>query len=218
MKIEFVGHATFLITTSNGTRILTDPINYATHSDQLRYKRVTEPVDVVTVSHEHGDHSGYRELKGSPVVIKAEGKFAAGGAQFTGFATWHDEAQGSKRGSNIVFVISADDLRVAHMGDLGHVLSADQAAAIGNVDVMLVPVGGYYTIDGAGADTVARQLAADIVIPMHFKTDRCEYPIAGVDGFVAGKPNVTRVGGSELEITRESLPPKQQIFVLEPAE
>ncbi|MDH7601875.1 MAG: MBL fold metallo-hydrolase [Armatimonadota bacterium] len=217
MKIEFLGHSSFLISTSQGTKIITDPFDPAGYPGQLNYGVYSEPVDVVTVSHDHADHAGVKVLKGSPVVIKGEGKFAAKDAQFLGVGTYHDDARGAKRGKNTVFVISADGLRVAHMGDLGHVLTADQAAEIGNVDVILVPVGGYFTIDAAQADEVASQLDANIVIPMHYKTAKCNFPIAGVDEFLKGKTNVVRTGGSVFEIDRESLPAGRQVVVLEPA-
>ena len=155
MIIRFLGHASFLITTAAGTRILTDPFDPADYGDEFTYGAFTGPVEVITLSHEHRDHSGYRKIKGSPVIIKGEGKFGAEDAEFLGVATYHDSSQGAQRGRNTVFVISADGLRIAHMGDLGHVLTADQAAEIGNVDVALIPVGGYYTIDAEQAEKVA---------------------------------------------------------------
>jgi L-ascorbate metabolism protein UlaG (beta-lactamase superfamily) len=150
-------------------------------------------------------------------VIRGDGKFAASDAEFLGVGTYHDDSQGSRRGRNTVFVISADGLRVAHMGDLGHVLSADQAAEIGDVDIALIPVGGFFTIDAAQAEKVAQQLDANVVIPMHYRTEKCAFPIAGVDEFVRDKPNVVRKGGSTLEVTTDSIPAERQIVVLEPA-
>ena len=94
-------------------------------------------------------------------------------------------------------------------------LTADQAAEIGAVDVALIPVGGYYTIDAAEAQRVAEQIEARIVIPMHYRTSKCDFPIAGVDDFLAGKPNVVRQGSSVLEVTKDSLPEEQRIVVLE---
>jgi L-ascorbate metabolism protein UlaG (beta-lactamase superfamily) len=131
--------------------------------------------------------------------------------------TSHDDAHGEQRGKNNVFVVSADGLRVAHMGDLGHVLNADQAAEIGTVDVALVPVGGYYTIDAAQASKVVEQVGAKIVIPMHYSSDKCLFPIAGVDGFLEGKPDVIRQGTPEVDVTKAALPTKRQIIVLETA-
>jgi L-ascorbate metabolism protein UlaG (beta-lactamase superfamily) len=214
MTIRFLGHSSFLITTGAGTRILTDPFDPADYGDEFNYAAFTGPVEVVTISHDHRDHSGYRKIKGSPVIIKGQGTFGAEDAEFLGVATCHDAAQGAQRGANTVFVISADGLRIAHMGDLGHVLTADQAAEIGNVDVALIPVGGYYTIDAEQAGRVAEQVDANIVIPMHYLTDKCSFPIAGVEEFVRGKANVSRPGRSLLKVTKESLPSERQIVVL----
>jgi len=217
MKIEYLGHSSFLITTSQGTRIITDPFDPAGYPGQLNYGVYSEPVDVVTISHDHADHAGFKVLRGSPVLIKGEGTFAAKDAEFLGVGTYHDDAKGAKRGKNTVFVISADGLRIAHLGDLGHVLTAEQAAEIGNVDVALVPVGGYFTIDATQATKVAEQLDANIVIPMHYKTPKCNFPIASVEEFLKGKTNVVRTGSSAIEVTRESIPNRQQIVVLDPA-
>lgn len=217
MKIEYLGHSSFLITTSQGTRIITDPFDPAGYPGQLNYGVYSEPVDVVTISHDHADHAGFKVLRGSPVLIKGEGTFAAKDTEFLGVGTYHDDAKGAKRGKNTVFVISADGLRIAHLGDLGHVLTAEQAAEIGNVDVALVPVGGYFTIDATQATKVAEQLDANIVIPMHYKTPKCNFPIASVEEFLKGKTNVVRTGSSAIEVTRESIPNRQQIVVLDPA-
>ena len=98
------------------------------------------------------------------------------------------------------------------MGDLGHVLTADQAAEIGAVDVIMVPVGGYYTIDAAQAWRVIDQLNARIAMPMHYSNDKCLFPIAGVEDFIAGRPNVVREGVSSIEVTPANLPAQQTVI------
>ncbi len=217
MKIQYLGHASFLITTNKGTRIVTDPLDPAGYAGKLAYRPFNEPADIVTVSHEHADHQGLSVVKGTPVIIKGNGKFAAEDAEFLGVATFHDKSRGQERGKNTVFIIRVDDLTVAHMGDLGHVLTADQAAEIGAIDVALIPVGGYYTIDAEEAAKVAEQVAAKIVIPMHYKTEKCQFPITGVEDFINGKDNVVRTDNSTLDITREDLPASQKIVVLQHA-
>lgn len=217
MKIEYLGHASFLLTTSAGTRIVTDPFDPAAYPDTLEYGRFCGCADIVTQSHEHKDHSAAGIVGGTPIIIKGDGKFKAAEVEFFGVGTFHDDEHGSKRGRNTVFVISADGLRIAHMGDLGHVLTADQAAEIGAVDVALVPVGGFYTLDAEQAWKVVEQLSARIVIPMHYANDKCAFPIAGVETFMAGKPNVIRQGVSSLEITPDNLPAETTVVVIEPA-
>ena len=143
---------------------------------------------MVTLSHEHKDHSGVGVVTGCPIIIRGNGKFIAKEVEFLGVATYHDDERGEKRGGNTVFVISVDGLRIAHLGDLGHVLTSDQAAEIGNVDIALVPVGGNYTIDAAQAWKVAGQIDAQMIIPMHYSSEKCLFPIAGVEDFIADKP------------------------------
>jgi L-ascorbate metabolism protein UlaG (beta-lactamase superfamily) len=217
VKIQYLGHASFLLVTNSGTRIVTDPFDPAAYPDTMRYKRFEGCADIVTISHDHRDHSEADVVKGNPVIIKGVGKFKAEEVDFLGVGTFHDDEKGSKRGKNTVFVISADGLTVAHMGDLGHVLTADQAAEIGAVDVVLLPIGGYYTIDPEQAWKVADQLSAQIVIPMHYANEKCSFTIAGVEAFTAGRANVTRKGVSTLEVTRETVPAEQQVIVLEPS-
>lgn len=241
MKIEFLGHASFLLTTSAGTRIVTDPFDPGAYPDALKYRQFDGDANIVTVSHEHSDHGAAGIVGGSPIIIKGDGKFKVAEAdvsgfrtcagttgdhgqnpetayvEFLGIATYHDDDRGAKRGRNTVFVISADGLRIAHMGDLGHVLTADQAAEIGAVDVVMVPVGGYYTIDAAQAWKVVEQLSARIVIPMHYANEKCLFPIAGVEDFIAGRPNVMREGVTTFEVGPSNLPEEQSVVVLEPA-
>lgn len=217
MKIQFLGHSSFLIVTRAGTRIVTDPFDPADHVGRLDYKPFNQPADIVTVSHGHADHGKPEIVKGSPIVIRGDGKFAAREVEFLGVATYHDESSGAQRGRNTVYVIQVDGLRVAHLGDLGHVLTADQATEIGLVDVALTPVGGFYTIDAPKAAKVAEQIGAKIIVPMHFRNRQCSLPIADVEEFLRGKPNVIRQESSVLEVAAETLPSQPQIVVLEPA-
>jgi len=214
MRIEFLGHASFLITTHAGARIITDPLDPSGYPGVLEYSVYEGEVDVATISHDHPDHGATHLLNGSPVIIRGNGKFHAAGVDFYGVGTFHDDSRGTKRGGNTVFVISADGITVAHFGDLGHVLNADQAAETGAVDVALIPVGGHFTIDAREAETVADQVGARVVIPMHYVTDRCSFPIDGVDKFIAGKSNVKIADSSVIEVSRDTLPASREIVVL----
>lgn len=109
-----------------------------------------------------------------------------------------------------------DGVKICHAGDLGHILTAEQVKAIGKVDVLMVPVGGFFTIDAATAIKVVDQLKPAVSIPMHYKTEKAEFPIAGVDDFIKGKSNVTQSNDSEIELKAGKLP-KGQIVVLKPA-
>jgi L-ascorbate metabolism protein UlaG (beta-lactamase superfamily) len=208
-----LGHASFLITSDTGTKIITDP--YATAAD-LKYGGITESADIVTVSHDHSDHSNVATVRGKPEVVRGIGATKAKGIEFKGIASHHDEAGGSKRGKNTIFCFEVDGIRVCHLGDLGHRLSDKQVSELGGVDILLIPVGGYYTIDAKVATQVCDQLKPKVIIPMHFKTDKCGFPITGVGEFLRGKEAVKKLNASEVEFKQEELPTTTQIIVLQP--
>jgi len=214
MKIKWLGHACFLISSGGGLRVITDP--YAVGGG-LNYSPIKETADVVVVSHDHGDHNNASAVQGKPKVVKGSGTKTAKGIRFKGVATSHDASQGQQRGLNTVFCFTIDDLTLCHLGDLGHVLSPGQVAEIGAVEILFVPVGGFFTIDAVVASQVCDQLKPRIAIPMHFKTPKCAYPIAGVEDFLKGKKGVRRVVGSEVEFEREDLPTVIEIVLLQPA-
>lgn len=214
MKVKWLGHSCFLITSKDGLRIITDP--YAVGGG-INYSPIQETADVVVVSHGHDDHSNVSAVRGTPEVVKGSGTKTAKGIQFKGIAAYHDASQGAQRGPNTIFCFTVDDIRLCHLGDLGHVLIPGQVSEIGAVDILLVPVGGFYTIDASVANQVCDQLKPKVVIPMHFKTPKCAYPIAGVDDFLKGKKNVRRVENSEMNFERENLPSAVEIVQLRPA-
>jgi L-ascorbate metabolism protein UlaG (beta-lactamase superfamily) len=214
MKIKWLGHASFLITAADGTKVITDP--YTTGSG-IDYGEIQESADVVVVSHGHGDHSNVAAVRGNPETVEGPGSKTLRGIEFQGVGTYHDEDQGTQRGENTVFTFAVDGVKVCFLGDLGHALSQEEAAQVGAVDVLLAPVGGFFTIDAANAERVCDALGPKVVIPMHFKTAKCGYPIAGVDEFLKGKENVRRETASEAEFTKEGLPPQTEIVVLEHA-
>lgn len=207
LKVQWFGQAFFLITSTDGIKILTDPFGSG-----LGYTVPSVEADIVTVSHSHSDHNNVSSAKGSPQIIKTLGQHNANGINFIGIDSDHDDAGGSKRGKNIIFVWDMDGLRLAHLGDLGTILNDDQLRAMGKVDIIFIPVGGYYTIDADQATKVVQQLSPKIVFPMHYKTDVTNLPISGVDDFLKGKDNVERVNGNKITITE--LPEKTKIIVL----
>ncbi len=212
MKIKWLGHASFLITSDSGVKIVTDPYK---PDDRLHYGEINESADIVTVSHDHSDHGNVAAVKGNPKVVKANAEVK--GIKFRGIAAFHDAAGGKNRGKNSIFCFEVDGVKVCHLGDLGHGLTSEQVAAVGSVDVLLLPVGGFYTIDAAVASRVAEQLKPKVVIPMHFKTNKCDFPITGVSEFLQGKKDIRQSDASEVEFKVGKLPPTTQITVLKPA-
>ncbi len=217
MKVKWLGHSAFIITSSDGTRILTDPYKPGSFDGAVGYGPITEAVDVVTVSHDHDDHNGVEGLPGRPEVVRSCGEHEMHGLRVRGFGCYHDESKGSERGANIIFVIEADGIRVCHLGDLGHALSPDAIHEIGAVDVLLIPVGGFFTIGAGQAAVIAGALEAKVIIPMHFKTESLGFPVAPVDDFLKEMGSYERPETSEVEITRESLDLGRRVIVLEHA-
>ena len=214
MKIKWLGHAAFLITADDGTRVITDPYEPA---GQLTYAPISESADIVTVSHEHGDHNNTAAVKGNPVVIRSTDSKTVKGVEVRGVATFHDNVKGAQRGENLVFCITVDGVRVVHLGDLGHALDAGKLKEIGPVDILIVPVGGFFTIDGRTASQAADGLKPAVVIPMHFRTARCTFPIKDAKPFLKERSNVRTVDGSEEAFAKDSLPKTTETVVLKPA-
>lgn len=178
MRIKWLGHSCFKISSKNGIRIVTDPFD-----DNLGYRIPSVETDIVTVSHGHYDHNFVDCLNGDFEVIDKVGDFNVKGIPIRGVHTFHDEEEGAKRGGNIVYTFVVDDIKICHLGDLGHLLTPSQLEMIGDVDVLLIPVGGVYTIAAAQAVEVIKQLKPAVVVPMHYKTRALRLNVDPVEGF-----------------------------------
>ncbi len=215
MKIKYIGHACFLLTTEKGIRIMTDPYEPGAYDGAVKYRPACEPADVVLVSHGHPDHCHVQSVEGEPSVVEAAGTSSFDGVQVEGIDTFHDTSEGSERGSNLIFRVKADGLTVCHLGDLGHTLDEETAGRIRPVDVLMIPVGGFFTVGSEEADAIIGSLGPKLVIPMHFKTEGVDFPIAPVDTFLAGRKGVDRRESSEVILSPGNLP--EGILVLTPA-
>jgi L-ascorbate metabolism protein UlaG (beta-lactamase superfamily) len=214
MKVKWYGHAAFRIE-AGGIRIILDPYKPGAYGGGIGYGRISDEADLVLVSHDHDDHAYVQDIKGRFQLIKEEGEWEVKGVKINGIPSFHDDRKGKERGRNLIFVVEAEGLRLAHMGDLGHTLDEQLLKRIGRVDIVLLPVGGLYTIDARAAEEVMDALGPSFVIPMHYKTEKCGFPIAPVEEFVKGK-QYERVDGSEIEIRREDLG-ERRIVVLKHA-
>ncbi len=199
MKISWLGHSCFKIEDDSGKVVVTDPFDKSVGYPLPRIR-----ADVVTVSHEHYDHNNVKAVGGGPAVVRGIGKKAVAGIEFEGIASYHDEKEGKLRGKNTIFCFEMDEIRVCHLGDLGHQLGEGEAAALGRVDVMMIPVGGTFTLDAGGAKKVIGQIRPKIVMPMHFKTRALTFEVDSVDRFLSGQ-KVERPG-TTVAVSKESLP------------
>jgi len=214
MKIKWLGHAAFLIASDTNIRIITDP--YQTGGG-IKYAPITEEADYVTISHEHSDHNYVDSIRGNPVIIRGVGTHQKEHFTFKGIDSFHDDMDGGLRGKNTIFCFTVDDMNICHLGDLGHLLSEDKIEEIGKVDVLLIPVGGTYTIDANQATNLCKNINPKVTIPMHFKTPKLDFPISDVKPFISRKKNVKELNSSEIEITKEQLPVDTETIVLKPA-
>ncbi|HOO52795.1 MAG TPA: MBL fold metallo-hydrolase [Methanothrix sp.] len=203
LKISWLGHSCFKIEDDSGKVVVTDPFD-----ESVGYPPPRIRADVVALSHDHHDHNNVKALKGDPAVVRGPGKKAAAGIEFEGIASYHDDRGGKLRGKNTIFCFEMDGVRVCHLGDLGHLLSEKEVAALGRVDVLMIPVGGAFTLDGEGAKKVVGQINPRIVMPMHFKTLAVpkSFGIYPADDFFSGQ-QVERPGHT-LTVSKKSLPTK----------
>jgi L-ascorbate metabolism protein UlaG (beta-lactamase superfamily) len=209
MDISWLGHSCFRIRGSHAT-IITDP-----YPPSLGYSLGKPTARIVTVSHQHPGHSYVQGIGGEPKPVSGPGEYEISGVLIIGIATFHDGEKGRKRGRNTVYLIEVDDIAVCHLGDLGHVLTAEQVEELGDVDVLLLPVGGVSTIDAPMAAEVVRQLEPKAVVPMHYKTEALSWELEPVDRFLKEIGVEQVVSQPKLSFTKSSLPASTQVFLLD---
>jgi len=215
MHLRLLGHAAFYLESSKGTRILTDPYQPG-FKDMIHHEPILLESDIVTVSHEHGDHSGVENLPGKPFVLRGNGSWKIDDVELKSYPSFHDAVSGRTRGTNTIFVITIDGFHVCHLGDLGHI-NDEAIQRIGSVDILLLPVGGNFTIGPKAALEIAIGIGAHIWIPMHYKTQKVDFDLAFLEEFlalVAGRPVES---GKELVLKRGiKLTEQGKIVILEP--
>ncbi len=180
MKIQYLGHASFRIISDMGTTIVTDPYK----ADMVGFAMTPVRCDAVTVSHHHGDHDCMDGILGDPAILDRAGECTADDIAIESLSSFHDDARGAKRGKNLVFTFAADGLRVVHMGDIG-CFDASLASRIRGCDVLMIPVGGTFTVDARGAKQYVDAVRPGIVIPMHYRSAEHHFDVDGVDKFLS---------------------------------
>lgn len=193
MKIRWNGHACFTLTTRSGLVIVTDPFDAS-----VGYPCPNDRADLVTVSHGHHDHNDVSSLTGNFKTLCQAGEYEADGVRVTAIPSFHDDAQGAKRGGNLLFKIECDGLTVVHLGDLGHLPNAEQTLFLKNADIMMIPIGGFFTIDTRQALEVIRLTQPAHVIPMHYLTPVMNFPISDEKEF-ARAANAVYANTNELD-------------------
>ncbi len=179
MQIKWLGHSCFYIETEAGTRVVIDPYDPPTG-----FQLPALAADLCLCSHGHHDHHYVEGLQGEPHVIDTPGRSEFKDIKIRGLKSYHDRNRGKDRGENIIYFLEADGVRVAHCGDLGMPMDAMMMADFGKVDVLMVPVGGNYTIGAKDAWAIVQMVRPKIVVPMHYKTPQSNVEVAPVDAFL----------------------------------
>jgi len=208
MEITWLGHSCFRIK-NNPVTIIADP-----YAPDIGYCLGKQTAQIVTVSHQHPGHSHAEGVGGEPRLVTGPGEYEISGVLIMGVATFHDNKKGADRGKNTVYVIEVGGVSVCHLGDLGHVLTAEQVEEMENVDVLLLPVGGVSTIDAARAVEVVRQIEPQVIIPMHYKTEAVKRDLAPVGKFLKEIGVEESEPLPKLTVNKTSLPPTTQVTLL----
>ncbi len=195
MILTWLGHSSFLIEDSKGRKILMDPFD-----ESVGYNVFQGSVDLVTISHHHFDHDYTKQVEYKNIIDKV-GFFNLSDIPIMGIPSYHDKVKGAKRGENIIFILQIDGYRICHLGDLGYILSAEEVKELGNIDILLIPIGGNYTINGKEAYEVAKSIKSHIVVPMHYKTPALSFQLEGLESFLTFMKNGEKVGNNTLSLT-----------------
>lgn len=214
MELVHIGHSCFRLKGKNAT-VITDPYDPA--STGLKLPKIT--ADIITISHDHKDHNYAKGIEESEITFKGPGEYELKNVKILGIGTFHDLTHGAERGKNTVFRIEIDNIAVVHLGDLGHKLSDSQVDDLGVVDILLVPVGGIYTLNAEAAAATVSQIEPKIIIPMHYKTEGMNEnvfgKIDGVDVFLKEMGKTGIVPQEKLTISKEKLPIEPTLLVVE---
>ena len=207
LKIKWFGHDMWKISSEN-VSVITDPFT------DIGYQMPqNETADIVLSSHDHFDHNNFKLVKGTPKIVNTKGKYNIKGVDIENFETWHDENKGADRGKNLLMKFSVSEKTFLHCGDLGHMLSDELIKKIGNIDVIFIPVGGFYTIDAMTAKAIVEKISPRIVFPMHYKTPVLDFPIALKEAYLKLISSYRKVDSTELQLTNTDFKVKQTIIM-----
>ncbi|MBI5876129.1 MAG: MBL fold metallo-hydrolase [Chloroflexi bacterium] len=208
MEITWYGHSCFRLRGKEGT-VITDPFG-----KDCGYEWSRPRADLVTVSHAHDNHNAWSRVAGDPKVVHGPGEYEINNIFVTGIGSFHDNKKGAERGKNTIYLIEFEDLRICHLGDLGHTPNDSQAEALADLDVLFVPVGGQSALSASQAAEVVSQLEPRVVIPMHYKTKAFEGKLDGLDKFLKEMGLKTVEEHETLKITHSSDDEETKLVVL----
>lgn len=188
--------------------MVTDP-----YSDNIGLKMPRFEADIVTISHAHDDHGNTGAIRGNPFIINTAGEYEIKGVFIEGVESWHDDKKGAERGGNIICRIEMDDISITHLGDLGHILETKQLEKLKGTDILLIPVGGKFTLNASKAVEVISQIEPRIVIPMHYKTAGVKIDVDGAEKFIK-ELGIKPRNEEKLKISKKDLPQEDMELIL----
>ncbi len=211
MIITWQGHSCFKIQDKQGTdgvTLVTDPFD-----KEIGLKTPNFEADIITISHDHKDHNNASSLRGNSFIIDLPGEYDYKDVLVEGIDSFHDEKEGQERGKNIMYRIEIDDISVSHLGDLGHSLTDAQLERLTGTDILLIPVGGRYTLDAKKAVEVISQIEPRIVIPMHYQTEGLNIELDSLDKFIK-ELGIEPTREEKLKISKKDLPQEDMELVV----
>ena len=217
MQISWNGQSCFQIITSQGknniVKIVIDP-----YDEKIGLKVPKLEADIVLVTHDHEDHNNIKAVFGNFVAFKGPGEYEEKEIFITGIPSFHDASEGKERGINTIYIIESEEMRICHLGDLGQKeLTDEQLEKIGDVDILMIPVGGTFTIDGSEAVKIMSQIEPKIIIPMHYKIPKLNLKLEEVDKFLKTMGIKSVEPEVKFNIKKKDLPVEEaKIVVLKP--
>lgn len=212
MYLSYLGHSCFKLQDkvgADGVIVLTDPFD----PQMVGLKMPSLEADIVTISHDHKDHNYLKAVRREPFVINAAGEYETHGVFIEGIDSWHDDKNGVERGGNLIYRIEIEDLTVTHLGDLGSGLNTKQLERLEGTDILLVPIGGLYTLDAKQAVEVINQIEPRIVVPMHYQLPGSKISLDGLDKFIK-EIGIQPTNEEKLKISKRELPTEEMELII----
>ena len=196
MQLIWYGHSCFLIRANNGKRILMDPFE-----NNIGYNNNFPKCDLITISHFHFDHSYLKDIDNTTKVINETGSFEMNYLKLEGLSSFHDKYNGLKRGINTIYIFEIDNYKICHLGDLGHIPSNSILERLKNIDILLIPIGGNFTLDGFEASKLCNLVSPKYILPMHYKTYKTDLHLDDPKKFITSMKHIKKVKSNALNIS-----------------